>query len=150
MVKKYLWLFSIVSLSVVFFDQISKFLVVSFKPYWYSPFISIHLVTNTGAGFGILQGSNALLAIISFLVALGIILFYKKLPQTKYEQIFIALFLGGAIGNLVDRVFRGFVVDFIDLSWWPAFNLADSALVVAVVGLVILSFSDYIKKTNNK
>ena len=55
----------------------------------------------------------------------------------KYAQYLFALFLGGVIGNLIDRAFRGYVIDFISFKFWPAFNIADACISIAVIGLII-------------
>jgi signal peptidase II len=130
-------LFFLVTFIVLIIDQITKYLTITFNPNYTLGFISIHLIKNTGAGFGILQGQTIILGIISLVVALAIIFSYKKLPTEKNPQILYALFLGGVIGNLIDRFFRRFVIDFIDFSFWPAFNIADAAITVSVIGLII-------------
>jgi signal peptidase II len=61
---------------------------------------------------------------------------YDKI-KPGYEAVFTGLILGGAIGNLIDRIRLGFVVDFIDFAYWPAFNVADSAITVGAVGFII-------------
>ena len=75
-----------------------------------------------------LSGNNTLLIFVS-LMALGIIMMSVKHIKKEHE-IPLILLVAGLIGNLIDRVFRGFVVDFFDFGWWPVFNLADSAIVV--------------------
>lgn len=138
MVKKsYLPLFGSVTLLIIFVDQLSKYLVVLKQPQINAFFLTIHAVYNTGAGFGILQNNTTALAIISTLVTLIILLTYKKIPNHQEAQIFMALFLGGTIGNLFDRVFRKVVIDFIDLAFWPAFNIADMAITIGALGLII-------------
>jgi len=138
MVKKnYVLIFTIITLVTVFLDQLVKYLVLLFKPNFNLSFLKIHLIKNTGAGFGILQGRTLILAIVSAIVALAVIFYYHKIPQEKFVQILFALFLGGVVGNLIDRVFRRYVVDFIDFSFWPAFNIADACISIAVVGLVV-------------
>lgn len=139
MVTKYphLTLFSVVALSVIALDQLIKYLVKSSMPDWGWHFLSLHLVTNTGAGFGILRDQNHWLTLISALVALAVMVFYRKLELEKLPQFLWGLFLGGVVGNLIDRLLRGYVIDFIDLSFWPAFNVADAAITVAVVGMVM-------------
>jgi len=87
-----------------------------------------------------LAGQNLWLGIVSLAVALGLMLNYKKLPKDNFAQVCFALFLGGAIGNMIDRLFVGYVTDFINLQFWPAFNIADSALSIAIVGLMIYYF----------
>jgi len=135
--KKNLLLFSLITISLVILDQLLKFLILKFQPSFNLNFLSIHLVKNTGAGFGLFQGYSLFLAILSLIVTVLIISYYPKIPQKKFPQIFVALFLGGVIGNLIDRLFRKFVIDFIDFSFWPAFNLADSAITISAIGLVI-------------
>lgn len=136
MVKKNLILFSSISGIIVVLDQLTKFLLLNYKPNWNFGWLSIHFVTNTGAGFGILKGQTVILALISFIVALAIIFNYKKIPQRIYPQVLFSLLLGGVIGNFIDRAFRSYVIDFIDLSFWPAFNIADSAITIAAIGLI--------------
>ncbi|MBI1968515.1 signal peptidase II [Candidatus Woesearchaeota archaeon] len=136
MAKRFLLLFWSVAVFVLFLDQLTKWLIAEFRPDWQGGVLRVHLVANTGAGFGILPGWTLILTIISFLVALAVLFFYPKIEKEKMPQILFALFLGGVLGNGMDRLFLGAVRDFIDLSFWPAFNVADAALSVAVVGLV--------------
>jgi len=135
--KKYLILFLVVALTTIVVDQISKLIVALKKPELDLGFLSIHLVQNTGAGFGILKGKMPILAIISAIVVMGIIYYYNKIPQKKWAQILFGLFLGGVAGNLIDRMLRQYVVDFIDIGFWPVFNVADAAISVSVIGLVL-------------
>ena len=128
--------FILISVITVIVDQISKYLIALYKPAWNLGMLKIHYVTNTGAGFGILQGQTFFLGIISLMVGAGLIYYYRDLPKNKFAQAMYALFLGGVIGNGLDRFFRGFVIDFVDFGWWPAFNIADSAICVAVIGLL--------------
>ena len=136
MVKRDVTIFTIIAAIVVIIDQLTKYLIFSIKPQLKLFFIEIHLVTNTGAGFGILTGKTWLLAIISLLVFIGIIFYYKEIPKEKLSQIMFALFLGGVAGNMIDRFFRGFVVDFIGIGFWPSFNIADSAITISIIGLI--------------
>lgn len=135
--KKYLILFVAVALITVLLDQITKILIAVKRPEWSLGFLSIHFVQNTGAGFGILKGQMTILAIISAVVVMGIIYFYKKIPQETWTQVLFGLFLGGVAGNLIDRILRQYVVDFIDVGFWPVFNIADAAISVSVIGLVL-------------
>lgn len=94
---------------------------------------------NSGAAFSFFQGGAWVLALIALAVSGGILLFYRRVVGSPLTvRAGLALVLGGALGNLVDRVRLGYVVDFIDLRWWPAFNLADSAISLGV-GLLILA-----------
>ncbi|HLD40168.1 MAG TPA: signal peptidase II, partial [Candidatus Nanoarchaeia archaeon] len=124
-------------LFTVLLDQLTKFYIASKMPEWKLGFLLIHFVDNTGAGFGILKGQMAILAIISAVVAMGVIYFYHKIPKEKITQALFGLFLGGVTGNLIDRILRQYVVDFIDVGFWPVFNIADMAISVSVIGLVL-------------
>ena len=140
--KKPLFFF-IPVLLIVFFDQLTKILVKgSFslgESKFVSSFFSLTYIQNTGAGFGLLKGFNLLLVFVSVLV-LGVIIYYyhnKVEVKEKFLLIFLGLVFGGTLGNLIDRIAYGFVVDFINFSFWPAFNVADTAITVGVVGLII-------------
>ncbi len=108
--------------------------------------IKFHLIFNTGAAFTQGSGFGPILAVLAFFMS-GF-LFY--LASRRSDRLGIALFgvvAGGAIGNLLDRIFRaedglfsGAVVDFIDVGWWPVFNVADIAIVVGVVSIIVLTF----------
>lgn len=134
--KKYLRLFVSVTLLTIFLDQITKYLVAAFRPEWKLSFLFIHFVNNTGAGFGLLKGQMTILAAISAVVLMAVIFYYDKIPQEAGTQVLFSLFLGGVAGNLIDRILRQYVVDFIDVGFWPVFNIADMAISVSVVGLV--------------
>ncbi len=96
-------------------------------------------VTNTGAAFGILRDQGLLLTFVAVLViALTVYMERRGTPGGLWLRTALGLQLGGALGNLVDRLRLGYVVDFIDLRWWPVFNLADSAIVIGVVAVVAL------------
>ena len=143
------FLFSLIVIVIVIADQLTKYLVKHFQPNWNWKFLSIQFIQNTGAGFGILKNNALILGIVSLIVAVLLIVYYKRIPEEKFPQILFALFLGGVIGNLLDRFILGYVIDFINFSFWPAFNIADSALSIAVVGLVIYSIKEE-KKEKNK
>tara|TARA_Y100000310_G_scaffold236576_1_gene239775 strand:+ start:13109 stop:13543 length:435 start_codon:yes stop_codon:yes gene_type:complete len=102
--------------------------------------LHLTLVKNTGAVFGMMHGQNTILIWVS-LIVVGFILFYlEDLTESKAGLIMTALVIGGAVGNLIDRIRVGYVIDFIDFRVWPVFNVADSAIMIGVIGLVILSF----------
>ena len=134
-------LFFIITILVIVLDQITKNIVsLNMKVSQSIPLIKnvLHLtyIQNTGAAFGILQNTNTLLIFISLFVIGGILFYHDKIPKDKLNQVCFALILGGAIGNLIDRIKLGFVIDFIDFRIWPSFNLADSALTIGVIWLV--------------
>jgi signal peptidase II len=128
--------FFTIALITIFIDQISKYWVYRSRPDWTSNWLHIHLIKNTGAGFGILPNQTILLGLISLIVAIGIIVNYQKIEKEKFPQFLWALLLGGIIGNMLDRFFRRFVIDFIDLGFWPAFNVADSAITLSTLALI--------------
>ncbi len=137
--KKQEYVFAIVTLSVVLLDQLTKFLIRLFQPVWDFKILTIQFIQNTGAGFGILQGKVFWLGILSLIVAGLIIYNYKHIPKENWMQYSFALFLGGTIGNMIDRLLIGYVTDFIYLRFWPAFNIADACLSIAVALIVILT-----------
>ncbi len=111
---------------LIFLDQLTKFLIPG--------------ITNTGAAFGILQGQNIFLILLSLIVISIIIFYYKKYKELR---LYLILILSGVIGNLIDRIFFGYVRDFINLKIWPVFNLADS---YSVTGVILLVYIIYFKK----
>lgn len=94
---------------------------------------AFNYVINTGAGFSILQNMNVLLIWIMIAILGLIIIFYDKFPKVS-----LLLIISGLIGNLIDRIFLGHVVDFIDFKFWPIFNIADSLIVIGVSWMILL------------
>ena len=128
-------LFVLIAFFIVVLDQITK---VLFLDVHYGIF---NYTTNTGAAFSLFQDSVFVLSLISFAAIVFIIYFYRKYPKLVLP---LAFLLGGTFGNLIDRVFLGFVRDFIDLKVWPIFNLADSFNVIGVLILAYLIWKDKI------
>jgi len=127
----------------VILDFISKHIIRAFSPDMsITSFFSISFIKNTGGAFGLLRGYNWIFIIASIIVIGIFICCYINLPQKLNYIISLSLFLGGAVGNLIDRVFFGYVTDFIAFSFWPAFNIADAAILVGVIWLAILLFID--------
>ena len=110
-----------------------------------SPVQLIH-VTNSGAAFGMLQGQTLFLTVTTLLGLVAIMLYYLYPPMEHgVLRIALGLQLGGAVGNLADRIRVGEVTDFIKFPHWPAFNVADSAISVGVVAIVaFLTLNDTI------
>ncbi len=98
-------------------------------------FFSFNLVHNFGAGFGIFQHQRIVLSLISIGVLIAIAYYYREF-NAKPEIIAAALVAAGTLGNLWQRIYYGYVTDFLDISFWPSFNVADSALCIGV-GLFI-------------
>ena len=99
-------------------------------------FFSITYLHNTGAGFSLFQNMQLVLILISLLALFLIYYYFSDLPKKPYIHAAIGLILGGILSNLYDRVFLGYVVDYLDFHIWPIFNLADSALSVGIIFLI--------------
>jgi signal peptidase II len=134
--------FAMIAAIVVAVDQITKRYVDARLPLgdsWPSedwPFRFMH-VKNTGAAFSILQNQTLFLTVMS-LVGLGAILLYFKFRPSDHPllRVALALQLGGAIGNLLDRIKYGWVTDFLKIPNWPVFNIADCAISIGVVTVI--------------
>jgi signal peptidase II len=130
---------------VLFLDQLSKHLAAKNLILNQSvPIIKgifhLTLIHNRGAAFGILKNQAPLFIFIS-LFAIILIYFNLKKSRNKENIVFnisLALILGGALGNLIDRLFLGYVIDFLDFRIWPVFNVADSAI---TIGAILLGYS---------
>lgn len=137
--------------AVVFaLDQVSKELVLAFQgslPWPVLPFFNLVLVWNPGVSFGMFGGDKAvepwILMGLALAISLGLLIWLAR-ERDRTTALAIGLVLGGAIGNVIDRLRHGAVVDFLDIHvsgyHWPAFNLADSAIVVGALLLVAESF----------
>ena len=101
-------------------------------------FLNLHLVKNTGGFWGLLQGMNFVFVIVTLLVLLGVLFFFRRIiASPKIIWVSFALIFAGGLGNLIDRITLGYVIDFIDFKFWPAFNIADSAITVAIILLLV-------------
>jgi len=133
-----------VALLVLALDQLTKWWVVASLPEggWWSPvpglwriFRIVH-TTNSGAAFGIFPQQGSLFILVAVVVVVAIVFYQQRLPITGWLiRLTLGLQLGGAAGNLVDRLHYGSVIDFIDIGFWPIFNLADLSIVTGVVVL---------------
>ncbi|MFH1202646.1 MAG: signal peptidase II [Candidatus Omnitrophota bacterium] len=137
----------IIALSlIILIDQVSKYLIRHNLALGESlPIIKnifhLSLVHNTGAAFGMFRNQTVffILAACITIIAIIINLRSRKLPDKNFdlERLSLVLVLSGAVGNLIDRIIFGYVVDFIDLRIWPVFNAADSSISIGAVLLVI-------------
>lgn len=136
---------------VIVLDQLSKYIVEAALPLQQSwaPFPAIASffrfthVTNTGAAFGIFPAGSAFFTIMALIVSLAIIYYNFTLPAgSRMLRLALGLQLGGAIGNLLDRLRLGYVTDFLDFGPWPVFNLADTSIVAGVMLLGWLMFQE--------
>ena len=128
----------IIAISVIILDQVTKFLALRFLQLntpveLIKNFLNLTLVHNRGAAFGFFQNQLLLFVLVSFF-AIGLILFNLKNKTNSFIlKLSLSLILGGAVGNLIDRLRFGFVVDFLDLRIWPVFNIADSVITLAAI-----------------
>ena len=127
---------------VFFLDQFSKYLVREFLLLYQSfpaeGFFRITHTFNTGSIFGIFQGQNTAFILVSFVgVAVLLLLYHSQRFPTGLLRLSLGLQLGGAFGNLLDRVRLGHVTDWVDVGPWPVFNVADACI---VTGLVLLAW----------
>lgn len=128
---------------VLLLDQITKILVVQnfflgeSKPLF--PFFSLTYVENTGTAFGLFQGNNGVLLILGLVILASLVYSARGLAQQggRWGGWGVALVIGGAVGNLVDRTRHGRVIDFLDFKVWPVFNVADSAITLGAVAIAI-------------
>ncbi len=143
---KYLW----ISVLVIVFDQATKHIASSQLDYAVPvsviPMFNFMLLHNTGAAFSFLSDAGGWQRwfFVVLALAISVVLFVWLLrlkPHEKWIALSLALILGGALGNVIDRSLYGYVIDFLDVyydSWhWPAFNIADSAITVGAVVLIL-------------
>jgi signal peptidase II len=100
----------------------------------------ITVVFNKGAAFGILQGKNSFLIYVGFVfISIFFVILYKEKSADLLLFVSYGLILGGALSNLFDRIFLGYVVDYIDLRIWPVFNLSDSCINIGIITIFLKS-----------
>lgn len=129
-------------LSVVLLDRLTKGLVLEnlyFASRELLPFLSLTYVENTGVSFGLFRGNNSFFVVFSAVLICALMFVRRRLAaHGAAAEAGAALVLGGAVGNLYDRIAYGYVVDFVDLSFFPAvFNVADASI---TVGAALLAF----------
>jgi signal peptidase II len=130
------------SAAVVAVDQISKQVVVDNVARGETaevlPFLDIANSRNTGVAFGLAEGISPVLIGAAMVLLVGLLVYLSSRSRGGWEVwVPAGLLLGGALGNLIDRAREGAVIDFIDFSFWPTFNLADAAIVCGVALLVL-------------
>ncbi|GAB4419982.1 MAG: hypothetical protein Kow00106_16390 [Anaerolineae bacterium] len=144
--RHWLLLVSVVAL-VLLADQISKAYVAAHLPLHdsWAPVKALEdvfrftHVRNSGAAFGLFPQGGFLFLGIAILVSAIILYYYRQIPADAWlVRLALGLQLGGALGNALDRLRLGYVVDFFDVSYWPVFNVADSCVVLGVAGLVLV------------
>ncbi len=141
---------------VILLDQITKYLARSFiypsATINILPFLQLVNIRNEGAAFGLFRGIGSETFIIIALAAITFVLYL--LIKGKEDSFGLSLILGGATGNLIDRIFFGSVTDLIDVFvgrlHWPAFNVADSAITIGVILLLLTQFKPENKENDGK
>lgn len=142
------------ALVVIVLDQATKTLALDRltlgKPIHVIGTLEWELVYNRGSAFSLGQGLGPIIGMFALVVAAAMLVMARKAPKASYAVVY-GIVAGGAIGNVLDRLFRtgscpgapcdgfmrGAVIDFIDLNWWPVFNVADMAIVCGVVALAV-------------
>lgn len=136
---------------ILLLDQLTKFLVIRNLNLHesipvFKGVISITLVHNRGAAFGIFKDKFYFFVVISVITIIAIYFILRKNKGNKLFSFSLSMILGGALGNLIDRVFSGHVIDFLDFHIWPVFNIADSAITLGTIILGWLVFFKPVRK----
>lgn len=144
--QKWLWLSGL----VIVLDQLTKWLAETnltlYRPVPVLPFFNLTLMYNTGAAFSFLANAGGwqrwFFLILSLIISIILVIWLSRLKAGEGRlAVALALILGGAVGNLIDRALYGYVIDFLDFyygQWhWPAFNLADSAITIGAILLIV-------------
>ncbi|MGD6833238.1 signal peptidase II [Sutcliffiella halmapala] len=142
-------IYYLIALFIIIVDQVTKYLVVQYMELGENipiieNFLYLSSHRNQGAAWGILQGQMYFFYIITMAVVIGLIIYLQKLPNDqKWMKFALSLMLGGAVGNFIDRLLHQEVIDFINtfiFSYdFPIFNVADSALVIGVGIILVLT-----------
>ena len=137
------WVFYATAIGVLIIDQIAKLAIVARMSEGQSrplvgPYLSLTLQHNPGAAFGLFPGGTIALAVLAAVVVVVLVLFGPRAAQFSLGfNTALGLALGGAAGNLIDRVRLGYVIDFLDLHFWPIFNIADIAITCGAIILIL-------------
>jgi signal peptidase II len=145
------WIVLLVAGIVIALDQWTKELVRIHIPKFSTiapiealdPYFVFQHVDNYGAAFGLFQGAGWFFTLVAFGVTIAILVYVTTVPQDKIlVRVLLGLQMGGALGNVIDRINQGYVTDFIKMGipgvyYWPNYNIADMAIVTGVIGLAI-------------
>ena len=139
--SRYLLVILVTAALVIGIDHLTKWIVVQHLPLhgmiWPGALISIDHVENSGAAFGLFPQFQWLYLIVAAIVVTYILLVGQRYGTTVFRQVLLGMILGGAVSNGIDRLAQGRVVDFIDLHWWPVFNVADMSIVIGIALAVL-------------
>lgn len=157
--KKYLWDYVVligVAGVIVAFDQWTKYLVRTRIPFggswspwpWLEPYARIVHWQNTGAAFGIFQGFGIVFTVLAIIVAMAILYYFPRVPRNEWAlRLAMVMQMGGAVGNLIDRLTEGTVTDFVSVGTFAVFNVADASI---SVGTAILILAVWISERKQK
>ena len=139
-----------ISAAIIGLDQVTKWLMVSWLALYETvaimPYFNLTMAHNHGAAFSFLAQAGGwqrwFFTVLALVISTVLVVWLAKLkPEAKLEAISLSLVIGGAIGNVIDRICYGYVIDFLDIyigsSHWPSFNVADSAICIGAVLLII-------------
>lgn len=140
------WIYAWIIISIIIIDQFVKYIVIKHlinKIAIIPKILELEFVINTGGAFGIFNNYTMIISVISSIIILTALFYSRTILENDYFYMPIGLIIGGAISNLIDRIMYGFVIDFISISIWPVFNLADTAI---TMGVLWISYNYYRKK----
>jgi signal peptidase II len=153
--KSYAFLLPIAA-TIILLDQWTKSLVrknlafnETWMPWeWLAPYARFVNWQNTGAAFGIFQGMNSVFIILAIVIILLILIYFPLIPPTDvFFRTALSMQMAGAAGNLIDRLYRGYVTDFISVGRFPVFNIADSCI---TLGVCVLLIGMWIEERNSR
>ncbi len=125
---------------VLILDQLTKHAVIANIPVGttqkFLPAINLVHIHNSGVAFGFLSGGGAVVLVLTLTALTALVIYFLLRPTRPWLWLPTGLLVGGAVGNLIDRIVHGYVTDFIKLPAWPAFNLSDMAITVGVLSLL--------------
>lgn len=115
------------------------------------PWLYLTYIHNTGVAFGMFQGIPHFFTILNIVISIGALYMYRtQMTHTPLVQICIGGIVGGAVGNIIDRLRQGYVTDFVHVTWFPGiFNVADSAITVSVIVLAIATWYNESRETTS-
>ncbi len=143
---RYIFYILIVPGIIVAIDQFTKSIIrqnlalgESWMPLeWLAPYARVLHWYNTGVAFGLFQGGGIIFILLPIVIVVGILVYFPRIPDDDWTlRLALSLQLGGALGNLVDRLTIGHVTDFISVGQFPVFNIADSAITIGVIVLIL-------------
>ena len=140
-------------ISIVIIDRITKLLLINKEITIIPNFLNFTYTENNGVAFGIASNNTILIVLLTVIILAIIIKFLKeKFSKTNYIIILsLIMILAGGVGNLIDRIAMGYVIDFIDINIldFPVFNIADISITVGVIMIMIILISSLFEKENN-